>query len=212
MGIFDVEAGELVSRTAKQLKSVAELKPPEWAQFVRTGVSKNRPPVDPDWWYVRAASILRKLVILGPVGVTKLRVKYGSNHRRGYKPARFEPASGNIIRKILQQLEKAGLAKTIEKQNRKGRIISPKGTSLLDKVSVEIMKEVGIVIPKTNRPKIPPEKPKKKRKKTTKKRATKKKVKEEKAEVTEKPKEAPVEPKAEVKEPEKPKAKVEVKE
>ena len=110
MGIYDVEPGELVAKTAEKLKAVAEIKAPEWAQFVKTGVAKDRPPMKDDWWYTRSASMLRKIYILGPVGVSKLRTQYGSKHRRGYSPARFEPASGNIIRKILQQLEKAGFA------------------------------------------------------------------------------------------------------
>lgn len=173
MGVFDVPAQELIVRTAKELKQVKELQPPEWGQFVKTGAGRDRPPVDSDWWYVRSASVLRKLFILGPVGVSKLKVKYGNKKNRGVAPGRFYPASGNILRKILQQLEKAGLASSVEKNGRKGRVASPKGIGLLDKVSADIMKEQEIVLPKIERPTITPVK----KKKAAKKRKAKKKVK-----------------------------------
>jgi len=42
--------------------------------------------------------------------------------------------SGNILRKVLQQLEKAELVKYKKEGIRKGRIITSKGESLLNKV------------------------------------------------------------------------------
>jgi len=174
MGIYDVEPGELVNKTAEKLKSIPEIKAPEWAQFVKTGMAKDRPPVSADWWYTRSASVLRKIFILGPVGVSKLRTQYGSNHRRGYKPARFALASGNILRKILQQLEKAGLA-AMAKKPRVGRILTPKGISFLDSISSEIMKTKNITLPKKSDVSFEPQKGKKKsRKKAPKKKAAKK--------------------------------------
>lgn len=180
MGVFDVPAQELIVRTAKELKQVKEIAPPEWGQFVKTGAGRDRPPADSDWWYMRSASVLRKLFILGPVGVSKLKVKYGNKKNRGVAPGRFYPASGNILRKILQQLEKAGLAKSVEKNGRKGRVASPQGVSLLDKVSADIMKEQEIVLPKIERPTITPVKKKAaKKRKAPKRKAAKKAAKSE---------------------------------
>lgn len=59
----------------------------------------------------------------------------------GHKPERVYKASGKITRTILQQLEKAELIKFTEKGIHKGRIITPKGKSLLDKASKEIAKK-----------------------------------------------------------------------
>lgn len=115
--------------------------PPEWVIFVKTGASRERPPSNDDWWYVRAASIMRTLYKIGPVGISKLRKKYGGKKNRGYKPERFYLAGGNIIRKILQQFEKAGLVKFVEKGVHKGRILTPKGISLINKVASEIYKK-----------------------------------------------------------------------
>ena len=66
-------------------------------------------PEDQDWWYKRAASILRKIYRHGPIGTNKLKKKYGSKKNRGHKPEHFYKAAGSHIRKILQQLEKSGL-------------------------------------------------------------------------------------------------------
>lgn len=126
---------ELIVKTSEELKNFDEIKAPEWSNYAKTGSGKARPPVQKDWWYLRAASVLSKASKLGPIGVNKLKVNYGSKKRRGHKPAHFYRASGNIIRKILQQLEKAGLLSKASKGVYKGRIITPKGISLLSKIS-----------------------------------------------------------------------------
>ena len=127
-------------KTAEKLKGFEEIKAPEWSLFVKTGPHKERPPMDNDWWFFRAAAILRSVYRLGPIGVNKLRTKYGGKKRRGHQPPTFKKGSGNIIRKCLQQLEKAGLIKNIEKGQHKGRVLTPKGISLLDKTAGEILK------------------------------------------------------------------------
>ena len=89
---------------------------------------------------MRAAAVLRSVYMLGPIGVSKLRTKYGGKKRRGHKMSHFRKGSGNVIRKLLQQLEKAGLIKFVEKGVHKGRIITPKGMSILDKTAISISK------------------------------------------------------------------------
>lgn len=152
--VYDVPADKLIARLAEELKKIPEIKPPEWAPFVKTGVDRERAPEDPDWWYVRCASILRRIYIDGPVGIERLRTYYGGKRRPGqytgrrHGKAHFRKASGAIIRKALQQLEAAGL---VEKVEGKGRAITPKGRSLLDKLAHEIKKEVIKEIPRLAR-------------------------------------------------------------
>lgn len=136
--IFDIPPKELINKIANYLKENKIIEPPPWALYVKTGVHKERPPTNPDWWYVRSASILRKLYIHGPIGISRLRKMYGGRRRHGLKPPHFWKGSGSIIRKSLQQLEKAGL---VEKINREGRILSPKGRSFLDNIAQIIIKE-----------------------------------------------------------------------
>ncbi|MBS3166034.1 30S ribosomal protein S19e [Candidatus Woesearchaeota archaeon] len=127
---------ELIQKVAEELKKQKLVEPVDWAKFVKTGHHKSRTPDNPDWWYFRSAAILRSIAKLGPVGTQKLRVKYGGRKNRGHKPEHFYPASGSVIRKILQQLEKSTLIQQNKTGNRKGRILTPKGTSFLDKIAV----------------------------------------------------------------------------
>lgn len=131
MSIYDKNQQEVVGKTAEKLKSL--IKPPEWSIFVKTGAGKERPPVNNDWWYQRAASILRRVYLTGPIGVNKLRTKYGSKKNRGHKPERFYKGSGKIIRSILQQLEEAKLIGKAEKGIHKGRMITKQGISFIEK-------------------------------------------------------------------------------
>ena len=110
-------------------------------------MSRERAPVQLDWWYIRAAAILRKIFVLGPIGTSKLSVKFGGRKNRGMAPEHFFCSARNHLRKILQQLEKAGLAKQVQKGIHKGRIIAPKGQHLLESVANQLMKEQGIVLP-----------------------------------------------------------------
>lgn len=130
----DADQQRLVEKAADELKK--SMKAPDWAKYVKTGMSRERPPENTDWWYVRSASVLRKVYFDGPVGVSRLRSFYGGLHRRGHKPAHFAKGSGKILRVILQDLEKAGLVKQAEK--RKGRTVTPQGQKLLDGVAKNI--------------------------------------------------------------------------
>ena len=131
--VYELDGREYNERLADILKSMPEFEVPEWADFVKTGVAKDRPPVEEDFWYKRAASILRQIYIQKVVGVGRLRTRYGSKKDRGMKPDKFRKASGKIIRIILQQAEKAEL---IEKHNipgkRAGRKLTDKGKELLE--------------------------------------------------------------------------------
>lgn len=139
---LEVPADALIERLAKYLKErVPEVRPPRWAYMVKTGVHKERPPTDSDWWYFRAASILRKLYKAGrPVGVERLRTVYGGLKDGGSAPPHFAKGSGSIARKLLQQLERAGLVVKVEKR---GRTLSPQGRSLLDSIAYEVARELA---------------------------------------------------------------------
>ena len=130
---YDVKPGELHRRVVEELKKTKEVQMPDWANFVKTGVGKERVPSEKDWWQMRASALLRRIYLLGPIGVSKLRTKYGNRKNRGVAPERFRRASGKIIRVLLQQLEKEGLVRQVDKSGHKGRILTPKGKSLMDK-------------------------------------------------------------------------------
>lgn len=119
-----------MSKLVETLSNDDNIVAPEWAKFVKTGVHKERPPMDENWWTVRAASVLRKVSKHGPIGVNNLAKQYGGRQNRGYKPDVKKSASRNIIRKCLQQLEAAGLVHA-NPQGKAGKVLTAKGKALV---------------------------------------------------------------------------------
>lgn len=133
----EVPATELIRKLKEELKKSEEITPPPWAKFSKSGAHRERPPEQADFWHIRSASILRRIYLDGPVGVQRLRTYYGGLKKRGYNPSHFRRGGGAMIRKMLQQLESAGL---IEKIDKRGRKITPKGKKLLDGIAHEVTK------------------------------------------------------------------------
>jgi small subunit ribosomal protein S19e len=132
--VNDVPADKLIKETAQNLKDELKLERPEWALLVKTGTHKERKPHDEDWWWMRAASILRRVYLEGPVGVQRLRTYYGGRKHRGHKPEQFRRASGKVLRVLLKELDGKGLTES----SRGGRKITKKGQSYLDKLASKI--------------------------------------------------------------------------
>jgi small subunit ribosomal protein S19e len=142
---YDVPAFTFIEKLAKYLKeNVDEVQPPAWASVAKTGAHVEKQPQNPNWWYTRSASILRKVYVHGPMGIEKLRADYGGRKNFGVKPSHAVKAGGNSIRKILQQLEAAGLIQTVSPQGRK---MAPKGRKLLQEVAEDLQKDMVKAVP-----------------------------------------------------------------
>lgn len=139
----EADAQTFITAVAEELKKQSTFKAPVWASFAKTGAQAARPPMNPDWWYARAAALLRKIAVRGPIGTEKLRVIYGGKKRRGHQPAEFRKTGGSAIRKVLQQLQTAGYVKYKDKGIKKGRIVTPQGLSFLDKVAKQMKNKQG---------------------------------------------------------------------
>ena len=135
--VYDVPADIFVNRLAEILKN-ENITVPQWASFVKTGTHAEKPPQNSDWWYVRCASILRKIYLHGPISVNELRSMYGGGRPVGYGAAHHKDASGAIIRNAIHSLEKLSLITKLEK---KGRILTKQGAQKLDRLATEILKE-----------------------------------------------------------------------
>ncbi|MCJ7450451.1 MAG: 30S ribosomal protein S19e [Candidatus Nanohaloarchaeota archaeon QJJ-9] len=134
--VYDVRANPLIEKTAEKLEEeVEEVDAPEWAEYVKTGVSRERTPEQDNWWYLRTAAILRKLYMDGPLGVEKLRTVYGSRQKRGHQTEHFNKASGKVIRTVLQQLNDTELVGLEEGEGRK---VTPEGQSFMDELAEEV--------------------------------------------------------------------------
>jgi small subunit ribosomal protein S19e len=139
MSIYVVEPGKLIQILAEKLKDFPEIKPPEGSQFWKTASYKELAPNDSEnFWYIRSASILRKVKKYGPIGVNKLRKHYSGRDKKSKGLNSSSKGGGKIIRVILQQLEKGNL---VIKDGKNGRKVSPEGTSLLERTAYTILRK-----------------------------------------------------------------------
>ncbi len=133
--VYDVPSEKLIENVAQKLKDSGAVNPPEWAEFAKTGVHTEKAPIQADWWYTRAASVLRKVYVKGPIGTSKLAAEYGGFVDRGSRPNKAVKGSRSIIRKSLMPREAAGL---VSKNKNNGRVVTPKGQALLDNAAKEV--------------------------------------------------------------------------
>merc|ERR1712147_477196 len=135
--VKDVPADEFIKACAEFLKRQPKFDVPKYHDIVKTGVIKEFAPYDEDWFYVRSASILRKVYLRKGTGVGALKKWYGgsSGTHRGTRKAHFQTAGGSIIRKAMMELEKLEL---MEKTGDGGRVITSKGRAEMDGIAGNI--------------------------------------------------------------------------
>ncbi|MGY8755214.1 MAG: 30S ribosomal protein S19e [Candidatus Poseidoniales archaeon] len=154
---YDVPAGILTPALAEKLASVDQISMPEWGAYVKTGVHREKPPSQENWWQIRCAALMRKVAREGPIGVNSLAQAYGGRKDNGAHPNTPAVASRNVIRTALQQLEDAGLielksTKTVNSVNGDqklfaGRTISAAGHKMLDDVAHSVRAEAEAAFP-----------------------------------------------------------------
>ncbi|AUG46357.1 MULTISPECIES: 30S ribosomal protein S19e [Haloarcula] len=141
--LYDVPPEELIEALTETLADEDDIEAPDWAEYTKTGVDRELPPEQEDFWARRAASLLRKVAVDGPVGVNALRSEYGTSKqgttRYRVRPHQKTKGSGNIIRTALQQLEDAGYVETSEND---GRRVTGEGRSLLDDTAGDLLTEL----------------------------------------------------------------------
>jgi len=133
--VKDVNSHEFVRAYAAHLKRTGKIEVPTWADTVKTGTYKELAPLDPDWYYVRAASMARKIYLRGRVGVGAFRKIYGGPKNNGSRPSHFKLSSGSVARHVLQQLEAIDI---VEKDESGGRRITSDGQRDLDRIAGRI--------------------------------------------------------------------------
>ena len=136
--VKDVTSHDFVIAYAAHLKRIGKIEVPKWADLVKTGTAKELAPYDPDWYYIRAAAIARRVYLRGGIGVGSFKRIFGSRVNRGTVPETFKTGSGSICRHIIKELE---TLKIVEKvPNGKGRRITPQGQRDLDSIAGQIAK------------------------------------------------------------------------
>jgi small subunit ribosomal protein S19e len=134
--VRDIDAHQFNAAYAAYLKKGGKLEVPKWVDVVKTGTFKELAPYDPDWFYIRAASVARHIYLRPSVGVGALNKNYGGRRNRGTRPHKSCLASGSINRKVLQSLEKL---KVLEADPDGGRRITQEGQQDLDRIAQQIL-------------------------------------------------------------------------
>ena len=111
--VYDIPADIFNPALALAMADQKAVSMPDWGQYVKTAVDRERPPTQENWWHLRTAAILRKVARNGPVGVTQLAQAFGGKKDNGVMPNTPGVASRHIIRTALQQLEEAGLVEQV---------------------------------------------------------------------------------------------------
>ena len=146
--VYDVNSQKLIKTLAAFFKEKNIIKPPAWAGIVKSAHSNEIAPLDPDYFYIKAAAIARIFYVKAKgnkyIGVGTLKSFFGKKFRRGCQPPTSSKAAGKIIRTIIHQLRDAELIeelKNIEQNSSLGYTISKKGRSELDKIAAKCVRE-----------------------------------------------------------------------
>ena len=102
-------------------------------------------PNDPDWFFHKAAAIVRQIYITKSktLGVGSIRSLLGKKHRRGRLPSVTSRGSGKIIRDIVTQLKKNGYVENYASTDGAtlGLLVTKSGRSELDKIASRVLKK-----------------------------------------------------------------------
>ncbi|CAE7894586.1 RPS19B [Symbiodinium sp. KB8] len=144
----DVAPADFINAFAKQLKEENKIKLPAWVDLVKTGTHKELAPYDADnWYYVRAASVARKIYLRKGVGIGSLCRGFGGS-KAGAGRYHFCRASAGIVRHIVQQLENLGLVERVPMKGVEGehafagRTVTSKGREKLDQIARSLSKQL----------------------------------------------------------------------
>jgi small subunit ribosomal protein S19e len=135
--VRDVAARPFIEAYAEHLKNSDKFEAPVWSDTVKTAAFKELAPYGDDWYYIRAASIARKIYLRPGLGVGMLQKWYGGRERRGARTEHFRKASSGIIRSVLIQLQEM---KVVEQLPSGGRQVTTVGQQDLDRIAGSVFR------------------------------------------------------------------------
>ena len=137
--VRDVSAKAFIEAYAEHLKNSDKFELPVWADLVKTGTFKELAPYGEDWYYIRAASIARKVYLRPGIGIGQLRKWYGGAYKsNGVRHQHFTRANAGVIRSVLLQLENM---KVTEPHGKGGRCMTRVGQQDLDRIANAVFHE-----------------------------------------------------------------------
>eukprot|EP01088_Endostelium_zonatum_P002314 TRINITY_DN12842_c0_g1_i1.p1 TRINITY_DN12842_c0_g1~~TRINITY_DN12842_c0_g1_i1.p1 ORF type:complete len:168 (-),score=45.47 TRINITY_DN12842_c0_g1_i1:54-557(-) len=135
--VRDVPAAEFIAAYAQHLKRSGKIIQPRWTDLVKTSSSKEMSPQSPDWFYVRAAAVARRLYMHPELGLGGLRRAYGDKKRNGPMPGHYQRSSGSVLRAVLKELTRTKIVEKSSK-DKHGRRITRHGQRVLDRIAGQV--------------------------------------------------------------------------
>ena len=120
--------------------------------MVKCSKANDCEPINPDYFYYKAAAICRKLYVtkIKNIGTGSLRSMFSKKQRRGSQPPKTFKAGGKIIRDIVIQLKAAKYVENFgakkdenneSTDNNYGLHLTKTGRSELDKIASGLLKK-----------------------------------------------------------------------
>jgi len=145
-GVKCVDADVFVQAFAEHLQNKGDLEIPQWQTDIKTGCRKQMPPQDPNWLYIRTASVARQLYCRPKgVGVGTLARFYGGRKRATVTKKHFSKSSRGLIRYCMQQLTAMGIAEMEGTEDFALRKLTSEGQKELDTVAQGCDRSSGYV-------------------------------------------------------------------
>uniref|UniRef100_A0A7R9ZK75 40S ribosomal protein S19 n=1 Tax=Craspedostauros australis TaxID=1486917 RepID=A0A7R9ZK75_9STRA len=135
--VRDVAAADFIEAYAEHLKNSDKFELPVWSDTVKTGVFKELAPYGDDWYYIRAASIARKVYLRPGIGIGMLQKWYGGGYRRGTRCVHFRKSASGVIRSVLIQLQEM---RVVEPLPDGGRRVTTVGQQDLDRIAGSVFR------------------------------------------------------------------------
>ena len=136
VNVKDVSSEAFVKAYAAHLKKSGTIELPKWVDTVKTGTHRALAPIDPDWFYIRAASVARKVYLRPGTGVVGLTHVYGGASQSGVRKSHHCRSAHGLIRNIMKQLETQGL---MQSHPNGGRSLTSKGRKELDLIAATVV-------------------------------------------------------------------------
>ena len=72
VNVRNVNTDSLIEKVKEELQKDERVKVPEWVQFLKAGIHREKAWQQTDWYHRRLASTLRKVYLEGPIGISRL--------------------------------------------------------------------------------------------------------------------------------------------
>ena len=131
----DVSAYKWIRAMAAHLKQSGKLFVPNCTELMKQSHGNQRAPENPDWYFYRAASVLRHVYIHPGTGYGGLGKAFAIKKNNGSRPEKTVKATRGLLHWVCRSLE--GL-KLIAKGKAKGRVLTREGRRKADAIAFNV--------------------------------------------------------------------------